>query len=220
VISEARTHAERDAMARTAAEQREHERGLVAEHYQHDPEIFSMVLDRRLAYATAVFDDPLESLDVAQERKYARIAAKLAIQPGEHVLDRVRMGEQSALSGAAHPRDPPWHHAERQAASRRAGSRRAVGGRRPRLDRGVPRRRPCVSAGVVRRDPLQREHRPHAQPVGRSRAGRSRQSRRRSLGLVAWVIRKDVNELARCTDLAPLDLFDAGVAYRTRVTQG
>jgi cyclopropane-fatty-acyl-phospholipid synthase len=84
---EARTSAERDAMGRTSAEQREHERRLVAEHYQHDPEIFAMVLDRRLAYATAIFDDPLEPLDTAQERKYARVAAKLAIQPGERVLD-------------------------------------------------------------------------------------------------------------------------------------
>jgi cyclopropane-fatty-acyl-phospholipid synthase len=87
MIIEAKTGAERAAMGRTPAEQREHERHLVAEHYQHDPEIFSMVLDRRLAYATAVCLDPAESLDRAQERKYARIAAKLAIQPGERVLD-------------------------------------------------------------------------------------------------------------------------------------
>ncbi len=82
-----RTRDEREAQARSSADQREHERRMVAEQFQHDPEIFSLVLDRRLAYATAVFRDESESLDAAQERKYARIAAKLAIQPGEQVLD-------------------------------------------------------------------------------------------------------------------------------------
>jgi cyclopropane-fatty-acyl-phospholipid synthase len=84
---EARTNAEREAMARTSAEQREHERRAVAEHYQHDPSIFSMVLDRRLAYATAIFETPSESLDAAQERKYARIAVQLGLRTGERLLD-------------------------------------------------------------------------------------------------------------------------------------
>jgi cyclopropane-fatty-acyl-phospholipid synthase len=82
-----RTRAEREASLRSAAEQREHERQVVASHYEHDPEIFAMVLDRRLAYATGVFRDPHEDLETAQARKYARIAAKLAIRPGERVLD-------------------------------------------------------------------------------------------------------------------------------------
>lgn len=87
MIAADRTQAEREASQRSAAEQREHERRAVAEHYEHDPDIFSMVLDRRLAYATGVFLDPNEDLEVAQERKYARIASKLAIRPGERVLD-------------------------------------------------------------------------------------------------------------------------------------
>lgn len=83
----ARTQAERAAVARSHAEQIEHERAQVAEHYQHDPEIFRMVLDSRLAYATGVFHDPGEDLETAQQRKYERIRQKLAIQPGERVLD-------------------------------------------------------------------------------------------------------------------------------------
>ncbi|MEZ4301010.1 MAG: class I SAM-dependent methyltransferase [Polyangiaceae bacterium] len=83
----AHTQAERAAMERSREEQIEHERAQVAEHYQHEPAIFSMVLDRRLAYATGVFHDPSEDLDTAQNRKFARIAAKLAIKPGEKVLD-------------------------------------------------------------------------------------------------------------------------------------
>jgi len=81
------TPAEREAMGRSPAAQVEHERSQVAEHYQHDPTIFEMVLDSRLAYATGVFQDPGEDLETAQRRKYERIRAKLAIQPGERVLD-------------------------------------------------------------------------------------------------------------------------------------
>lgn len=87
MIAAARTRAEREASQRSAAAQREHEREVVASHYEHNPDIFAMVLDRRLAYATGVFHDPQEDLETAQERKYARIAAKLAIRPGERVLD-------------------------------------------------------------------------------------------------------------------------------------
>ncbi len=82
-----RTPAEREAMERSPEEQREHERRMVAEHYQHDVEIFSLVLDSRLAYATGVFHSPDEDLETAQRRKFARIEAKLAIKPGERVLD-------------------------------------------------------------------------------------------------------------------------------------
>ncbi len=78
---------ERVAAKRTPEEQRRHEAKEVAQHYEHNPEIFSLVLDRRLAYATGVFLSPDEDLETAQERKYARIAAKLNIQPGEKVLD-------------------------------------------------------------------------------------------------------------------------------------
>lgn len=79
--------AERQAAKRTPEEQREHERQEVAQHYEHDAEIFKLVLDRRLAYATGIFVQDGEDLETAQERKFARIAAKLDIQPGERVLD-------------------------------------------------------------------------------------------------------------------------------------
>jgi cyclopropane-fatty-acyl-phospholipid synthase len=72
---------------RSAGEQREHERARVAEHYEHHPEIFELVLDARLGYATAMFEHPDEPLDRAQERKYAWIADQLDIRPGETALD-------------------------------------------------------------------------------------------------------------------------------------
>ena len=78
---------ERIAARRTPEEQRAHEAREVAQHYEHDPEIFSLVLDKRLAYSTGVFLSEDEDLETAQERKFARVAAKLNIQPGEKVLD-------------------------------------------------------------------------------------------------------------------------------------
>ena len=83
----ARTRAERAALERSASEQREHERQVVAEHYQHDPEIFSMVLDSRLAYSTGIFNHAGEDLDTAQNRKMELVRDWLAIAPGERVLD-------------------------------------------------------------------------------------------------------------------------------------
>jgi cyclopropane-fatty-acyl-phospholipid synthase len=72
---------------RAMTEQREYERRRVAEHYEHDPSIFRLVLDERLGYATGMFADPGEELDTAQARKYAWIAEQLDIRPGERVLD-------------------------------------------------------------------------------------------------------------------------------------
>ena len=82
-----RTIAERDALQRTSEAQREHERRLVVEHYEHDPEIFSLVLDRDLTYSTGVFLSDDEDLETAQRRKLARVVAKLDLQAGELVLD-------------------------------------------------------------------------------------------------------------------------------------
>ena len=64
---------------RSPAQRREYERARVAEHYEHHPEIFELVLDERLGYATGMFEDAHEDLDTAQERKYAWIAEQLAI---------------------------------------------------------------------------------------------------------------------------------------------
>jgi cyclopropane-fatty-acyl-phospholipid synthase len=72
---------------RSPVEQREHERREVARHYEHRPEIFAMVLDRRLGYATGVFHGPEEDLETAQTRKYERVTNKLSIEAGEQVLD-------------------------------------------------------------------------------------------------------------------------------------
>jgi len=82
----AATALEREAEAR-GREQRAHERAAVAAHYENDPEIFSLVLDRRLAYATGIFARDDEDLESAQARKYDWIRQRLALAPGERALD-------------------------------------------------------------------------------------------------------------------------------------
>ena len=83
----AQTQLEHEADARGRELQREHERARVAAHYENDPEIFSLVLDRRLAYATGMFASEHEDLEAAQARKYAWIRDQLALAPGMRVLD-------------------------------------------------------------------------------------------------------------------------------------
>ena len=83
----ATTRADGEAAARTAEEQREHERREVAKHYEHDADVFRLVLDGRLGYATGVFHDGAEYLETAQQRKYEWLRALLDIRPDERVLD-------------------------------------------------------------------------------------------------------------------------------------
>jgi len=83
----AATALEREADDRERAAQREHERARVAAHYENDPEIFSLVLDRRLCYATGIFARADEDLESAQARKVEWIRQRLALAPGETALD-------------------------------------------------------------------------------------------------------------------------------------
>jgi cyclopropane-fatty-acyl-phospholipid synthase len=75
------------AQARSQAEQREFERQEVASHYEHQPEIFEMVLDSRLAYSTGIYLSDVDDLETAQEQKFAYIAEQLSVKPGEQILD-------------------------------------------------------------------------------------------------------------------------------------
>jgi cyclopropane-fatty-acyl-phospholipid synthase len=79
--------AELEASVRTSEAQREYERARVAEHYERDPRIFSMVLDSGLAYATGIYLRADDDLETAQQRKYDYIRRLFALQPGERLLD-------------------------------------------------------------------------------------------------------------------------------------
>lgn len=115
----------REAAARSAAAQREHERLQVAAHYENDPEIFRRVLGRQLAYSVGLFpDDGDRDLEAAQARKLARLRAKLALRPGERVLD-VGCGWGSVLAELCERSAALIHGITLSAAQREVALRRA-----------------------------------------------------------------------------------------------
>ncbi len=59
----------------------------VAHHYDIGNDLYRLFLDDDLQYSCAYFTDPANSLEQAQLNKKAHIAAKLALEPGQRVLD-------------------------------------------------------------------------------------------------------------------------------------
>ena len=59
----------------------------VAHHYDLKDELYELFLDDDKQYSCAYFADPANSLEQAQADKKAHIAAKLALEPGQRVLD-------------------------------------------------------------------------------------------------------------------------------------
>ncbi len=59
----------------------------VAHHYDLSDELYELFLDDDKQYSCAYFTDPNNSLEQAQLDKKAHIAAKLALEPGQRVLD-------------------------------------------------------------------------------------------------------------------------------------
>jgi cyclopropane-fatty-acyl-phospholipid synthase len=59
----------------------------VAHHYDLSDELYELFLDEDKQYSCAYFTDPKNSLEQAQLDKKAHIAAKLALEPGQRVLD-------------------------------------------------------------------------------------------------------------------------------------
>jgi len=59
----------------------------VAHHYDLGNELYELFLDEDMQYSCAYYTDPSNSLEQAQADKKAHIAAKLALEPGQRVLD-------------------------------------------------------------------------------------------------------------------------------------
>ena len=59
----------------------------VSYHYDQSNEFYSMFLGPSMTYTCAVFDSPLMSLEAAQKNKIDLVLDKLALQPGERLLD-------------------------------------------------------------------------------------------------------------------------------------
>jgi cyclopropane-fatty-acyl-phospholipid synthase len=62
-------------------------RAHVAHHYDLSNDLYKLFLDDDLIYSCAYFLNPDESLEDAQRNKLRHVAAKLALQPGQRVLD-------------------------------------------------------------------------------------------------------------------------------------
>ena len=59
----------------------------IARHYDNDPRLYELFLDRDRQYSCAYFERPGQSLDEAQTAKKRHIAAKLLLNDGVSVLD-------------------------------------------------------------------------------------------------------------------------------------
>jgi cyclopropane-fatty-acyl-phospholipid synthase len=59
----------------------------VAHHYDLGNELYELFLDDDMQYSCAYYTDPSNSLEQAQADKKAHIASKLALEPGQKVLD-------------------------------------------------------------------------------------------------------------------------------------
>jgi cyclopropane-fatty-acyl-phospholipid synthase len=66
---------------------KEGSRKNIAAHYDLGNEFFGLFLDRELAYSSAWFDSPEDSLEQAQINKFDRICRKLQLSPRDHVLE-------------------------------------------------------------------------------------------------------------------------------------
>lgn len=63
------------------------DRKNIGYHYDVSNDFYGLWLDRRRVYSCAYFRSPDDSLDVAQEQKLEHICRKLALKPGERLLD-------------------------------------------------------------------------------------------------------------------------------------
>jgi cyclopropane-fatty-acyl-phospholipid synthase len=66
---------------------RERDARAVRHHYDVSNDFFALFLDESMTYSCAIFEDFDEPLEVAQRRKLETVCRKLALQPGERVLD-------------------------------------------------------------------------------------------------------------------------------------
>ena len=77
--AELRPHGKRHSVARDARS--------VRHHYDVGNEFFELFLDDSMTYSCAIFETPDQSLEDAQANKRETVCRKLALKPGERVLD-------------------------------------------------------------------------------------------------------------------------------------
>ena len=63
------------------------DREAIRHHYDQPAEFYRLFLGRTMTYSCAVFTDPRQDLDAAQEAKLDLVCRKLRLRPGERLLD-------------------------------------------------------------------------------------------------------------------------------------
>ena len=78
-----------DQVARLSGDKHSVKRDMQAIQYHYDVsnKFYQLWLDEKMVYSCAYFQDPEESIDVAQSRKLDYICRKLRLQPGDRLLD-------------------------------------------------------------------------------------------------------------------------------------
>ena len=59
----------------------------IASHYDLGNDFYQLFLDSSMAYSCALYSDPEDALEVAQNRKFETICRKLDLQPGDRVIE-------------------------------------------------------------------------------------------------------------------------------------
>jgi cyclopropane-fatty-acyl-phospholipid synthase len=59
----------------------------ISYHYDLGNEFYRLWLDETMTYSSAIFENPQESLEAAQQRKYASMVDQMGALPGDHVLE-------------------------------------------------------------------------------------------------------------------------------------
>jgi cyclopropane-fatty-acyl-phospholipid synthase len=59
----------------------------ISYHYDLGNDFYRLWLDETMTYSSAIFDNPQESLEAAQLRKYASMVDQMGAVPGDHVLE-------------------------------------------------------------------------------------------------------------------------------------
>ena len=77
----------RTGLYRVAAHTRERDRAAIAHHYDVSNDFYALFLDRNMVYSCAYYRNENDSLETAQTQKIDHILRKLALKPGERLLD-------------------------------------------------------------------------------------------------------------------------------------
>ena len=59
----------------------------ISYHYDLGNDFYRLWLDETMTYSSAIFENPQESLEAAQRRKYASMVDQMGARPGDHVLE-------------------------------------------------------------------------------------------------------------------------------------